>query len=172
MLPDTGGFVLEYDSNGMASARSQFAIEKVIGEDADTFKTYVLNDISRLAPSAPAVFARSSAESESSVAFTARAISTALGFARTQPYSFLVPFGRTPDGGVAYYVHMFDPDSAQTRQVLREDAGNEGAPLIVSTSDPDFTSTISKTDYIGRAKNRRELLDRFGSDTGVYLGVD
>jgi len=163
MLPDSKGSVIEYDSNGLPSTRSQFALEKVLGQDSDAFKTYVLDNVSQYAPSAPTVFPRE---------FSVRGAMTAIGLTRQEPHIFLVPSGKNADGGVAYYVHMLDPNAAQTRQVLREDAGNERTPLIVSTNEPAFTSSIVKTDYIGRAKNRRELLDRFGSDTGVYLGVD
>jgi hypothetical protein len=172
MLPDSGGVVVTYDSNGFASTRSQFSIEAVLGENAIPFKTHVLNDISELAPSAPAVFARGSAASEGPIALTARAISTGLGVARPQPYSFLVPFGKLPDGGVAYYVHMFDPEAAQTRQVLREDGDNRGAPLIVTTNDPTFRSMIEAPDYLSVARERRALITRFQVESGAYLGVE
>jgi hypothetical protein len=172
MLPDSGGVVVAYDSNGFSSTRSQFTLEAVLGRDADAFKTYALNNISEFAPTAPAVFARGSAASEGPIALTARTISTGLGFARPQPYSFLVPFGRSPDGGVTYYVHMFDPETAQTRRVLREDEGNRNAPLIISTAEPAFRSMIEAPDYLSVARDRRALIDRFQTESGSYLGVE
>jgi len=172
MMPDSGGVVVAYDSNGFPSTRSQFALEAILGQDAATFKTYVLNDISELAPSAPAVFARGTSASEGPIAFTARTISTGLGFARPQPYSFLVPFGRLPDGGVAFYVHMFDPETAETSQVPREDEGNRGAPLIVTTNDPAFRAMIEAPDYLSVARERRALITRFQVESGAYLGVE
>jgi len=172
MLPDSNGAVVTYDSNGFASTRSEFTLEAVLGQDTDAFKTYALNNISEFAPTAPAVFSRGSAASEGPIALTARAISTGLGFARPQPYSFLVPFGRSPDGGVTYYVHMFDPETAQTRRVLREDGDNRGAPLIISTAEPAFRSMIEAPDYLSVARGRRALIDRFQTESGSYLGVE
>jgi hypothetical protein len=172
MLPDSGGVVVTYDSNGFSSTRSNLALEAVLGRDADIFKTYALNNISEFAPSAPAVFSRASAAGEGTIALTARVISTGFGFARPQPYSFLVPFGRSPDGGVTYYVHMFDPETAQTRRVLREDGDNRGAPLIISTAEPAFRSMIEAPDYLSVARGRRALIDRFQTESGSYLGVE
>jgi hypothetical protein len=170
-LPDSNGAVVTYDSNGFASTRSEFTLEAVLGQDTDAFKTYALNNISEFAPTAPAVFSRGSAASEGPIALTARAISTGLGVARPQPYSFLVPFGRSPDGGVTYYVHMFDPETAQTRRVLREDEGNRGAPLIISTAEPAFRSMIEAPDYLSVARDRRELMNSLDARTRDFLDM-
>ena len=172
MLPDSGGVVLQYDSNGFASPRTEFALESVLGDKSDAFKAYVLNGVSELAPSAPQMFSRTSAAGENAVQFTARAISTSLGFFRPQPSLFLVPAGRDPMGGVSYYVHMVDPETAQVRRVLREDGDNRGEPLIFSTSEQAFKQSVPVTDYIGRAREKFELLERFRTETGAYLGVE
>lgn len=161
MLPNSGGVVIEHDSNGLASSRTSFALEAVLGENAASFRTYVLNDVARLAPDFPQSF--STPET-----FSLRPMLTSAGFVRPQPYIYLVPYGRDPQGGVSYYVHSFDPETAQTRRVIRND---NRSPLIVSTSEADFVNSLPVTDYIGPARSRRELLDRFGTETGSYLGV-
>jgi hypothetical protein len=67
---------------------------------------------------------------------------------------------------------MFDPETAQTRRVLREDEGNRGAPLIISTAEPAFRSMVEAPDYLSVARERRALIDRFQTESGSYLGVE
>lgn len=162
MLPDSRGSVVERDADGYPTTRTQYALERQLGNNTHLAKTYIADMVSELAPSAPSMVGpRSLLRDLGHAALNAPTMigSVLVGdfTTRRPPYLQLYPIGPDANGGISYNVFMFNPETGQTTQVVRETEHSEGdtilkgQPLRFSTADPNFVSRIPKEDYGARA---------------------
>lgn len=141
-FPDGDGYVVQYDSNGVPSRRTKYALSQTTGRNQDDFVSYVLDNVAQYAGpelKAKNFYRGSQGGVLGSLATTSSAIMYGLG-AEQPPYLELVAYGPDGLGGVSYYVHEVNPDTGLRTTVMRND--NNG-PLIVSTMEKGFASIVS-----------------------------
>jgi hypothetical protein len=161
MMPDSGGKVVERDSDGFPTTRTQYDLRRQLGDNAGVFETYIMDGITELAPSRSTNIGPrnlrgdiGSLLSTAPVAIPSRILEQVI--TRQQRYLQLVPIGPDSLGGISYRVFEVDPETAMTTEVPQEVGENIGEPLIFSTAEPEFKRLIQQEDFIGRA---RELQD-------------
>jgi hypothetical protein len=143
-FPDGGGKVVQIDTNGMPSRRTQYALSKTVGSYEDDFVSYVLSDVQKLAGEGFTARNFYSEIVSSTPKFFAPTLYTMgreaiVNSLRGDKYLELVPSGPDSLGGVSYYVHEFDPRTGIRKMVQRNDGQG---PIIVSTKERGFTSIV------------------------------
>jgi hypothetical protein len=153
-FPDGGGKVVQIDTNGMPSRRTQYALSKTVAKHQDDFVSYVLSDVQKLAGEGftarnfyggpPVPFGVPSATPE---------IMGSLNGGRLEPYLDFVPAGPDTFGGISYYAHEFNPRTGIRRMIQRNDG--IGA-LIISTMELGFTSIVEAKEAAENANSIRQ----------------
>lgn len=172
-FPSGGGVVMAFTPDGRITDRTRYALDAVIPDDVEVFKSLVISGISELAPSVNARFAPSASRFD----IPARLTDAISRFIQSGPedivasradYVFLAPTGPSINGETIYGVYQFDPVTSQIRQVPREDEGFEGVPLMFSTSEiQNARGQVSRTSIMRR--NQQFRWARTGTEyEGLY----
>jgi hypothetical protein len=145
--PDSGGLVRSYDSNGMITSRSEFALERTVPQYQSEFVNYIRSDMEAMT-GIRGNFQTDPTWFESLVV---------PGGVPTDTSHFLVPYGRDNAGGVSYYVYQMDMNTSMVTPVYRTDAGFEGVPYMVSTSESDFRAPLNAQAARERAQHEANI---------------
>jgi hypothetical protein len=160
-FPSGEGYVIQYDSNGIPSTRTQYALSQTVAGYETKFLSHVLSSVESLSTATAKDFAVSGRQGIlGDIARASEGIVMGLG-GTPRPYLELASGGYHPTAGFYYYVMEFDPASGTRKMVSRKD--NQG-PLIVSTNDPEFLRDRNaaeakiKAEEFERAERQRQLL--------------
>jgi hypothetical protein len=164
MFPSGEGYVVEYDSSGVPSGRTRYALASQVGaNEVPNFIKYVQTEMNKFAPAElkGLSFRPPSRGIMDYITPGPRIIAALVSPGDNNPYLELVAGGPDGIGGVGYFVHKVDPKSGIRSQVFREDG--KGA-LIVSTADPAFS--------ISHKRRLAELeLEKAKADRDIYSGA-